>query len=128
MNHAGMSMPRPRHPVLVIEDHRETRGAIERLLHLDGYTVVAASDGQEALDYLQKGGAACLIVMDIRMPGMDGRLFRERQLADATLARIPVVVFSGDATNPLPGVAAFVRKSDPNGLLAFVAEHCVKDE
>ena len=121
-------MPRPRHPVLVIEDHQDTRGAIERLLNLDGYTVIAASDGQEALTYLKKDGRACLIVMDIQMPGMDGHHFRAQQLADPILARIPVVVFSGEKTNPLPGVAAFVRKSDPNGLLAFVAQHCVKDE
>ena len=80
-------------------------------------------NGQEALDYLLGGGPACLVVIDIRMPGMDGRLFRERQLAEPTLARIPVVVFSGDTTNPLPGVAAFVRKSDPDGLLALVAKH-----
>ena len=121
-------MVRPRHPVLVIEDNRDTRGAVERLLHIQGYTVVTVGDGQEALDYLQRGGPACVIVMDIRMPGMDGRRFREQQLAEPALARIPVVVFSGETTNPLPGVAAFVRKTDPGALLEFVERHCIKDD
>jgi CheY-like chemotaxis protein len=121
-------MVRPRRPVLVIENHEGTRGAVERLLHFSGYTVVTANDGQEALDYLHQGGPACLIVLDVDMPKMDGRAFRERQLADPALARIPVVVFSGDpASTPLPG-AGFVRKMDPDGLVKFVARHCLKDE
>ena len=120
-------MGRPRHPVLVIEDHERTQDAVERLLHLRGYTVVRAANGQEALDYLQRGGPACLIVLDVAMPGMDGWGFRERQLADPALARIPVVVFSGDPSAiPLPGVE-FVRKTDPDGLLKSVDGNCLKD-
>jgi CheY-like chemotaxis protein len=123
-----VSMRRPRHPVLVIEDHEGTRGAVERLLDLYGYGVVTANDGQEALDYLHRGGPACLIVLDVEMPQMDGRVFLERQLADPALARIPVVVFSGDPTStPLPG-AGFVRKMDPDGLVKFAARYCLKDE
>ena len=114
--------------MLLVEDHERTRDAVEGLLHLEGYAVVTANDGQEALDYLHQGGPACLIVLDVGLPRLDGWLFRELQLAEAGLARIPVVVFSGDPTSsPLPG-AGFVRKTDPRGLLEFVDRHCLKDE
>ena len=119
-------MPRPRDPVLLIEDHDGTRDAIERLLHLKGYAVRTANDGQEALDYLQGGGRACVIVLDVALPRMDGRTFRERQLSDPALAHIPVVIFSGDPSSvPLPG-AGFIRKTDPDGLLNFVDRYSLK--
>jgi CheY-like chemotaxis protein len=121
-------MARPRRPVLVVEDNRRTREAVERLLHLQGYTVLTFADGQEALDYLHQGGPACLIILDIRLPRLDGRAFRARQLEDPELARIPVVVFSADSVNPLDGVAAFVRKSEPDALLRYVERHCTRDE
>ena len=120
-------MRRPRHPVLVVGDHERTQDAVERLLHLRGYTVVKVANGEDALAYLQRGGPACLIVLDVAMPQMDGRTFRERQLADPALAHIPVVVFSGDPSAiPLPG-ADFVRKTDPDGLLKSVDGNCLKD-
>jgi len=118
-------MLRPHHPVLVVEDHERTQEAIERLLHLRGYTVVRVANGHDALAYFRGGGSACLIVLDVVMPEMDGWAFRERQMADPVLARIPVVVFSGDpSATPLPG-AGFVRKTDPDGLLNFVEQHAL---
>jgi CheY-like chemotaxis protein len=117
----------PRGPVLLVEDHDRTRDAVEGLLSLQGYAVVTVTDGQEALDYLQRGGPACLIVLDPGLPRLDGWLFRERQLAESSLAGIPVVVFSGDPkANPLPG-AGFVRKTDPAGLLDFIDRHCLRN-
>jgi CheY-like chemotaxis protein len=119
------SMLRSQLPVLVVEDHERTQEAIERLLHLRGYTVVKAASGHDALAYLRGGGSACLIVLDAVMPEMDGWAFREYQLADPALAHIPVVVFSGDTrATPMPG-AGFVRKTDPDGLLNFVDRHAL---
>jgi len=118
-------MLRPQHPILVVEDHERTQDAIERLLHLRGYTVVKVANGHDALAYLRGGGSACLIILDAVMPEMDGWAFRERQLADPALAHIPVVVFSGvPGVTPLPG-AGFVRKTDPDGLLNFVEQHAL---
>src|SRR6185503_7948078 len=102
-------------PVLVVEDHAETRNALVRLLHLQGYAVSTARDGEDALDYVRRVPVA-LIVMDLEMPRVDGWLLRRRLLEDPALAHIPVVVFSSRAAGDLPDVA-FVRKSDPTGLL-----------
>ena len=105
-------------PVLVVDDHDETRNALVRLLHLQGYEVITACDGEAALDYLRRGPAA-LIVMDLEMPGVDGWLLRRRLLEDPALARIPVVVFSARAAGNMPDIA-FVRKSDPTALLDVI--------
>ena len=105
-------------PVLVVDDHDETRNALVRLLHLGGYAVVTAPDGEAALDYLHRHPVA-LIVMDLEMPGIDGWILRRRLLEDPALAHIPVVVFSARGAGNLPDIA-FVRKSDPTGLLDAV--------
>jgi CheY-like chemotaxis protein len=52
------------------------------------------NNGQEALDLLRSGYRPTLIVLDIMMPVLDGRQFREEQLRDESLASIPVIVVS----------------------------------
>jgi CheY-like chemotaxis protein len=109
-------------PVLLIEDNDDMREALARLLRIRGYRVVQTRDGQEAWEYLERGGPASIIVLDLLMPRMDGRLFRARQLGDAELARIPVVVFSvlAAAVEALPDVAGYVQKCDPETLLEII--------
>ena len=102
-----------------MEDHDETRGALVRLLHLEGYAVVAMKDGEAALEYLRHGGPVALIVMDLQMPRVDGWLLRTRLLEDPTLARIPVVVFSARAAGNLPAIT-YVSKNDPGALLELI--------
>ena len=107
-------------PVLVVEDHQATRDAIERLLDFHGYPVFTTCDGQEALEYLEAGGRASAIVIDVGMPRMDAHMFRERQLANPDLAHIPVIVFTGAPLDPVPGAVGCVPKTDPDGLLALL--------
>jgi CheY-like chemotaxis protein len=107
-------------PVLVVDDNRDTRDAITRLLQIRGYPVVTARDGSEALEYLRGGGPASLIILDLYMPHLDGRLFRAAQLGDEALRHIPVIVFTVAVGETLPDVACFVRKSDPSALLGSV--------
>jgi CheY-like chemotaxis protein len=102
-------------PVLVVDDHDETRNALVRLLHLQGHAVVTARDGEAALEFLRRVPVA-LIVMDLEMPRVNGWVLRRRLLDDPALADIPVVVFSSRAAGDLPDIA-FVRKCDPSALL-----------
>jgi len=107
-------------PVLVVEDNRDTRDAICRLLQIRGYPVVTAEDGWKALQYLLDGGGASAIVLDLNMPRFDGRHFRAAQLRNPALARIPVIVFTVAVGETLPDVAGVVRKSDPGALLGSI--------
>jgi len=107
-------------PILVVDDNPDTRDALRRVLQIRGHPVVTARDGRDALKYLRGGGPAALIVLDLYMPGIDGRLFRAAQLSDPELARIPVIVFSVAVGETLPDVVGFVRKNDPLALLSHI--------
>ena len=107
-------------PVLLVENHPETRAAVRRLLEFRGHVVVEASDGVEAWEYLERGGRASAIVLDLDMPRMDGRLFRAKQLNDAQFAKIPVIVFTGVGGEELLDGACVVRKTKPDQLLDLV--------
>ena len=57
--------------ILIAEDDRELRQLFQHVLLKNGYTVKGVSDGQEALDALEKDYYD-LIISDIMMPNMDG--------------------------------------------------------
>jgi CheY-like chemotaxis protein len=107
-------------PILLVEDNDDTRTALARLLEFRGYSIVEARDGQEALEYFRDGGRACLIVLDIFMPRLDGRAFRAIQMQHPELAGIPVVVFTAGGADDLPDAACVVRKVDPDTLLKMI--------
>ena len=74
----------------------------------------------EAWEYLERGGRASAIVLDLDLPRMDGRLFRMKQLNDTQLAQIPVIVFTGLPGDALLDGACVIRKTDPEALLDLV--------
>lgn len=82
-------------PVLVVEDHGDSRQLLEDFLGCAGIPIVTAANGAEALLRLRES-RPCLILLDLWMPEMDGWRFREEQqrLADITLAGVPVVILS----------------------------------
>ena len=106
-----VSRLRAKHPgasVLIVDDDHDSRDALERLLRFAGYGVITASNGGEALELLRRDAQVPdLILLDLMMPVMDGRAFRDAQKKDARLAGIPVVVVSaqGDLTASLDAEA-----------------------
>ena len=106
-------------PVLLIEDNDGLRAALALMLEGRGYKVVQARDGQEGWEYLERGGCASVIVLDLLMPRLDGRLFRLKQLEREKCASIPVVVFTA-TDERLPDVVAVVRKANPESLLDII--------
>ena len=77
--------PRPRgvETVLIVEDEEAVRGLARRILERQGYAVLEARGGREALALAAThDGAIDLLLTDIVMPGMNGRLLAE-QLLDA---------------------------------------------
>jgi CheY-like chemotaxis protein len=81
--------------VLVVEDDEEIREVLLELLEDHGYAALGATNGRDALDKLSVLRALPrLIVLDLMMPVMDGKAFREEQLRTPALQTIPVVVIS----------------------------------
>ena len=118
-------------PVLVVDDNDDTREAIVRMLGIRGFPTIAAADGGEALGYLRSGGTPSAIILDLRMPVLDGFGVHAELTANPAWAAIPVILFS--AAMPitrLPGVMAAVSKGAdaPDTLLDAVAKACSQRE
>src|SRR4051812_2704832 len=58
--------------ILLVEDEPDVREAVQSILEDQGYRVTAAENGWEALELLRSGRAPDVIVLDLRMPIMDG--------------------------------------------------------
>jgi len=82
--------------LLVVDDDTAIRESLADLLTDEGYAVVTAAHGGEALDRLRDGVRPCLILLDLMMPVMSGPEFYQAQQADPQLASIPVVIISAD--------------------------------
>lgn len=79
--------------ILVAEDEHTLSDAYQIILRTAGYTVVAAHDGQEALEIAAKTEPT-LILLDLRMPRMDGLEFLRQYKLKEQHPKIKVVVFS----------------------------------
>ena len=113
--------------VLIVEDEKDSREALSEILEFQGFHIAEACNGADAWNYLQNSGPPCLIILDINMPTMDGRQFREMQLRDPWLARIPVVVVSAlapSSTDDLHANAVIRKPIDVDALLQVVEANC----
>jgi CheY-like chemotaxis protein len=81
-----------RRSILLVEDDQEIRESLKDALELEGYEVVGAANGREALDTLPIMGKPCLILLDLMMPVMNGWEFAEALQEDEDLAEIPIIV------------------------------------
>jgi two-component system cell cycle sensor histidine kinase/response regulator CckA len=115
--------PRPgaaRERILLVEDDRSIRAALQGILEDEGYAVTTAENGRQALERLRSSPAPELIVLDLRMPVMDGWEFRAAQKQDPALARIPVLAVSADGSAKAAAIdaQAYLRKPlDTDALL-----------
>ena len=113
--------------VLIVEDDADISEMLATILEADGHTVDTAANGREALAWLRAPGhRPGLILLDLRMPIMDGVEFRRWQIKDQALADIPVVLLTaelraGERAAAL-GVSGFLTKPfELDALLAAVA-------
>lgn len=83
---------------VIVEDNDDIRETTIEFLEMEGVSAVGCSNGMEALEYLRGrlGHPPKLVVVDLRMPIMDGYEFRQEQLADSALSKIPCAVMSAD--------------------------------
>jgi CheY-like chemotaxis protein len=120
-----MSEERPL--ILIVDDDVDIRNTVAGILQDEGYRVLKAGNGQEALALLTAPSAPLpdLILLDMMMPIMDGAAFREHQVRHPTLATIPVLTFSAFGA-PADLSWAAGKLSKPlrlEALLTMVAKH-----
>ena len=97
--------------ILLVEDEPMVRTVAERALARHGYSVLTATNGEEALDIINRGDEIALLISDVVMPLMDGpTMVREARLSRPDL---PVLFMSGYAEEQL-------RKSIDIANVAFL--------
>ena len=112
--------------VLVIDDDRDIRESLAEVLEDEGFEVVGAAHGQEALDKLEQGLSPKVMLLDLMMPVMDGFQFYEHWKSSPKLKAIPLfVVTAGRAQQEqLPEATKFLHKPlELDRLLQLLAEH-----
>lgn len=113
--------------ILIVEDNGESRYMLEVLLRGNGYEVVSAENGKEALE-IALATPPALIVSDIFMPVMDGFTLCKEWKKDTTLRLIPFVFYTATYTDPKDidlglslGAARFLIKPlEPDLLLKTI--------
>ena len=121
---------RERQCILLVEDDHFIREIVQTLLETEGYKVITANNGQEALDQLSSSPRPCLILLDLMMPVMNGIEFLERLRGHGNneVAMIPVIVTSAieDDTGTTSRLASKVlnKPIELEVLLRVVEERC----
>lgn len=115
--------------VLVVDDEPETVDAVVELIEGEGLTTLRAQNGSEALDLLQGGARPSLILLDLKMPKMDGWEFCRRLAEDEDLSGIPVAVVTASASvERVPerqnDAGFFVKPVNYRRLLELVKAYC----
>jgi CheY-like chemotaxis protein len=119
-------MTRRTSKILVVDDDDEILSSLRGLLESEGYAVETARDGREALDKLARMEPPQLVLLDLKMPVMDGWQFLSERSRDAASIKVPIVLLSGLPFIPnAPGVSDFLSKPiNPSRLLACVRRFC----
>jgi two-component system, chemotaxis family, chemotaxis protein CheY len=83
--------------ILLVDDSSDQQILLKTLLEASGYTVECTSNGAEALSLLvSREILPSVILLDLRMPMMDGICFRDNQMLIPRLREIPVVLMTAD--------------------------------
>ncbi len=103
-----------RHHILLVDDDPDILDALGTLLEMGGVAVERAPSAFSALRKLEAGLAPCLVLLDIRMPGMSGWDLYAWMRREPFTAGIPVAMISGEnqdrAEAQAQGVLDVLRK------------------
>ncbi len=115
-----MSPPTP--SVLVVDDNEALRENLAECLEAEGYSVVAAVDGAGALALLDRGPIPSVVLLDLMMPGMDGRALVAAIRAEPRYRSVRLVLTTGyTSTKVRAGIAADAVLTKPFGVKELLA-------
>jgi type II secretory ATPase GspE/PulE/Tfp pilus assembly ATPase PilB-like protein/ActR/RegA family two-component response regulator len=103
--------------ILLVDDDEQARTLMRSLLERDGYAVDDAEDGNRAIDILKEDHDYQLVILDLAMPGLDGRQVLDQIRGSVETAALPVLIRTGTGSNELEaelleaGADDYVEKS-----------------
>ncbi len=108
--------------VLVVDDERQIRDLLGEFLEREGYEVFLASAGEEAIELAERK-IPHAILLDVKMPGIDGIEVCKRLKAEPKTRFIPVIMITGYVDNKIVAIESgaddFVNKPIDLVELAF---------
>lgn len=111
--------------VFVADDDDAVRDSAQDILEDEGYLVLGARNGTEALSRMRGISGPAVALIDLVMPGMDGWDLIDAMRADVDLKRIPIIVISGQGREPIKGTDRVMRKPyKATELVGAVREFC----
>ncbi|PLW70281.1 response regulator [Pseudohalioglobus lutimaris] len=84
--------------ILLVEDNELNRDMLIRRLNRAGLEVIAAGDGQQALD-LMRSEQPAVVLMDMNLPVMDGWTACRHAREDASISQIPIIALTAHASD-----------------------------
>lgn len=117
--------------ILVCDDEKDVVELISFLLEKDGYDVITAKNGREALEVVAKN-IPDLILLDVMMPEMDGYTVQTRLQEDPNTKSIPIIILTAkgqmrDVFAMSSNVVAYMEKPfDPKSLRQKIQESLSK--
>jgi len=120
--------------ILLVGDEILLREGVQETLEVNGYTVIGAADGVEALDWLEQTEVS-LVITDLVMPNMNGVEFIEQ--LSVKYPKLPVIVASGSpdsvqsrlgiANIHVPGATACITKPFKGKDLVILVEKVIAE-
>lgn len=115
--------------VLLVDDFEDSRTGLKKLLEIEGYEVIEAADGAQAIESALSSRPD-IILMDLSLPGIDGFSATKSIKANAAMSSIPIIALSAHDVEYVEqmiskaGWVDFVTKPvDFDALLVRMARH-----
>ncbi len=110
--------------ILLVEDDADINATLREMLEEEGYEVIAAPNGQAALEALEHLPAPVLVLLDVEMPWMDGYDFLTHLRRDAQHGEDPVVVVTASRRTPPEAAEVLHKPFDFEVLLSTIQRYC----
>ena len=122
----AMDVINPCH-IMLVDDDPDFAEVLKSILEDEGYQVVTAADGQVALDLLREGLSPEVILLDLRMPVMNGFEFEAHRREEALAQHAALLIISSEPSNvsALLDADAVMRKPFDGRALAAMARNYI---
>ena len=112
----------PPRSVLIVDDDEATRASLRDALEAEGYHVMTAAAGRDALDQLAREPRPDVVILDLVLPVVDGARVYHQMQDNPAMAGIPVIVSTANPARAPAGAIVLPKPLELDRLLEKVAE------